>query len=132
MSDFAEYPKFRPFLVVQKKIKLLEYGISFYVKPQDSIKMFFKSKLCSFISVPSLFKKEINAFIFWCCMRLTAMSVTVKEVLSHLCKIIVKTYLQIGEEVPHRSTHNSEHVKADSHTAVYRYEYDVRLMVLSS
>ena len=33
-----------------------------YVKFQDPFKMSFKWKFCSFVSVPSLFKKEINAF----------------------------------------------------------------------
>ena len=37
-------------------------GIRLHVKSQDLFKMSFKLKLCSFVSVPSLFKKEINAF----------------------------------------------------------------------
>ena len=36
-------------------------GIRLYVKSQDPFKMSFKLKLCSFVSVPSLFKKEVNA-----------------------------------------------------------------------
>ena len=36
--------------------------IHLYVKSQDPFKMSFKLKLCSFVSVPSLFKEEINAF----------------------------------------------------------------------
>ena len=35
------------------------------VKSQDPFKMSFKLKLCSFISLPSLFKKEINALKFF-------------------------------------------------------------------
>ena len=37
-------------------------GIRLYVKSQDPFKMSFKLKLCSFVSDPSLFKKEINDF----------------------------------------------------------------------
>ena len=37
-------------------------GIRLYVKSQDPFKMSFNLKLRSFVSVPSLFKKEINAF----------------------------------------------------------------------
>ena len=37
-------------------------GIRLYVKSQNPFKMSFKLKLCSFVSVPSLFKKKINAF----------------------------------------------------------------------
>ena len=62
------------------------------------------------------------------------MSMTVNEVSSHLCKmltrIIVKTYLQTGQRrycIAQRSF-----VKADSHVAVYRYEYDVRPVVIFS
>ena len=36
--------------------------IRLYVKSQNPFEISFKLKLCSFISVPSLFKKEINAF----------------------------------------------------------------------
>ena len=36
--------------------------IRLYVKSQDLFKMPFKLKFCGFVSVPSLFKKEINAF----------------------------------------------------------------------
>ena len=36
--------------------------IRLYVKSQDPLKMSFKLKLCSLVSVPSLFKKDINAF----------------------------------------------------------------------
>ena len=36
--------------------------IRLYVKSQNPFKMSSKLKLCSFISVPSLFKKEISAF----------------------------------------------------------------------
>ena len=37
-------------------------AIRIYVKSQNPFKMSFKLKLRSFVSVPSLFKKEINAF----------------------------------------------------------------------
>ena len=33
-----------------------------YLESQDPFKMSFKLKLCSFVSVPSLSKEEINAF----------------------------------------------------------------------
>ena len=54
--------------------------IRFYVKSQDRFKMLFKFKFCSFVSVTSLFKKEINAFdlfgIEW--LAVTVLSVDVK------------------------------------------------------
>ena len=43
-------------------------------------------------------------------LKLTAMRMAVNEVSSLLCKvltlIIVKTYLKIGRNLPHRSTHS--------------------------
>ena len=43
-------------------------------------------------------------------VSLTAMRMTINEVSSHLCKIltliIVETYLQTEETLPHRSTHS--------------------------
>ena len=44
------------------KCSFLVLIIRLHVKSQDPFKMSFKLKLCSFVSVPSLFKKEINAF----------------------------------------------------------------------
>ena len=69
-------------------------------------------------------------------VRLTAMHVTtVNEVSSHLCKIltliIVKTYLQT-ERRRYRIARRPVVKADDSHVPVYRYEYNVRLMVLSS
>ena len=43
-------------------LHLFSGTIRLYLKSQDPFKMSFKLKLCSFVSVPSLFKKEINAF----------------------------------------------------------------------
>ena len=37
--------------------------IRLYLKSQNPFKMLFKLKLCSFVSVPSLFKNEISALI---------------------------------------------------------------------
>ena len=37
-------------------------SIRLYLKSPNPLKMSFKLKLCSFVSVPSLFQKETNAF----------------------------------------------------------------------
>ena len=54
--------------------------IRLYVKSQNPFKMSFKLKLCSFVSIPCLLKKEINTFdsfgIKW--LVVTVLSVDVK------------------------------------------------------
>ena len=53
--------------------------ICLYVKSQNPFKVSFKLKLCSFASVPYLFKKEINAFDSFRieCLVVTVLSVDV-------------------------------------------------------
>ena len=66
-----------------------------HVKSQDSFKMSFKLMLCSFVPVPSLFKKEINAFdsfgIEWLVETILSVDVSLGNTLMILteCNVLI-------------------------------------------